>query len=415
LLVLSACTTNRPAAAWHGTDWSSGEPIVPPVVAKPEEPKQQPPAPAPELVVVKEPAPIAPAASTAPAAPVVIPKPPVPTWVALERWCKENGIEAPHRVAPEPPSAQHSSSTAPHASRPAHREPPMLSYELKTANGAFKLHPGSHLGRWDGLEVQLGFAPLMINGQLFVHSLDLQKSVQPLLTGIPQGCLKANSIIVIDPGHGGESAGTKSVLGNRYEKEFTLDWALRLGALLANKGWQVVFTRTNDTNLSLSNRVAVADRCQAGLFLSLHFNSSAPDESQSGLETYCLTPTGLPSTVTRGFSDDQSLAFPNNLFDIQNLQFASLVHRALLQATGDQDRGVRRARFLSVLRAQQRPAILIEGGYLSNPREARRIADPAYRQKLAEAVAKGLEQESKAGGPRLEASSDLTGNLKLRP
>jgi N-acetylmuramoyl-L-alanine amidase len=339
----------------------------------------------------------------------------VATWIALERWCKENGFEAPRRLTAEPGPVQHPSGTAPHSSRPTHREALLPSYEVKTANGIYKLHPGSHLAQWDGLEVQLGFAPQLINGQLFVHSLDLQKSVQPLLTGIPQGCLKANSIIVIDPGHGGESGGTKSVLGNRYEKEFTLDWALRLCALLANKGWQVVLTRTNDSNLSLSNRVAVADHCQAGLFLSLHFNSSAPDENQSGLETYCVTPAGLPSTVTRGFSDDMSLVFPNNAFDTQNLQFASLVHRALLQATGDHDRGVRRARFLSVLRAQQRPAVLVEGGYLSNPREARKIADPAYRQKLAEAVARGLEQESKAGSPRLEASSDSTGNLHLRP
>jgi N-acetylmuramoyl-L-alanine amidase len=55
------------------------------------------------------------------------------------------------------------------------------------------------------------------------------------------------------------------------------------------------------------------------------------------------------------------------------------------------DRGVRRARYQTVLPGQNRPAVLIEGGYLSNPREARRIADPQYRQKLAEAVARALE------------------------
>jgi N-acetylmuramoyl-L-alanine amidase len=72
------------------------------------------------------------------------------------------------------------------------------------------------------------------------------------------------------------------------------------------------------------------------------------------------------------------------------LQFASLVHRALLQVNGRHDRGLRRARYLGVLRGQNRPAILVEGGYLSNPHEARLIADPAYRQRLAEAVAKAL-------------------------
>ena len=76
------------------------------------------------------------------------------------------------------------------------------------------------------------------------------------------------------------------------------------------------------------------------------------------------------------------------------LQFALQVHRALLQVNGRHDRGVRRARFLGVLRGQHCPAILVEGGYLSNPQEARRIADPAYRQRLAEAVAQALVERA---------------------
>jgi N-acetylmuramoyl-L-alanine amidase len=122
----------------------------------------------------------------------------------------------------------------------------------------------------------------------------------------------------------------------------------------------------------------------------LHFNSAAPDQRQAGLETYCLTPQGMTSTVTRGFEDDPALSFPNNAFDEQNLQLALLAHRALLQVNGRLDRGVRRARYLGVLRWQNRPAILLEGGYLSNPREARWIATPLYRQRLAEAVAQAL-------------------------
>jgi N-acetylmuramoyl-L-alanine amidase len=99
----------------------------------------------------------------------------------------------------------------------------------------------------------------------------------------------------------------------------------------------------------------------------------------------------MPSSLTRGYSDDPRLVLPNNTFDDQNLRYAMRLHRALLQVNGYNDRGVRHARFLDVLAGQQRPAVLIEGGYLSNPTEARQIADPAYRQKLAEAVAKALE------------------------
>ena len=99
------------------------------------------------------------------------------------------------------------------------------------------------------------------------------------------GCLRserriplgANPILVIDPGHGGENAGTRSVLGDRYEKDFTLDWALRLRGIMQAKGWQVYLTRSNDTDLALSNRVAFAADHKAGLFLSLHFNSAGQD------------------------------------------------------------------------------------------------------------------------------------------
>jgi N-acetylmuramoyl-L-alanine amidase len=103
-----------------------------------------------------------------------------------------------------------------------------------------------------------------------------------------------------------------------------------------------------------------------------------------------MTPVGLPSTLTRNYDDDIDRAFPNNAHDHANLQIALRVHRALLEASGAQDRGVRRARFMGVLRGQNRPAILIEAGYLSNPDEARRIATPAYRQRLAGAVAAAL-------------------------
>jgi N-acetylmuramoyl-L-alanine amidase len=75
------------------------------------------------------------------------------------------------------------------------------------------------------------------------------------------------------------------------------------------------------------------------------------------------------------------------------------VQRSLLKISGAKDHGVRRARFMTVIRGQNCPAILVEGGYMSNPREARRIADPSYRQKLAEAVAKALTEpvETKVG------------------
>jgi N-acetylmuramoyl-L-alanine amidase len=189
------------------------------------------------------------------------------------------------------------------------------------------------------------------------------------------------------------NSGTISVLDHRPEKEFTLDLAKRLKPLLEQEGWTVYLTRTDDYDLALSNRVQFAESHHADLFISLHFNSSAPDRKQAGLETYCLTPTGMPSTLTRGFADLWQEYLPNNLYDVQNLQLAVRLHTALLRATGEDDRGVRRARFIGVLRGQKRPAILIEGGYLSNPAEATKIENPDFRQKLAVAIAGALSRD----------------------
>ncbi len=240
------------------------------------------------------------------------------------------------------------------------------------------------------MEYWLGFAPFVTNGQIFVHSLDAQKNFLPLLSEMA-AAPRNHRVVVLDAGHGGENTGTRSVLNEHLEKEFTLDWALRLQPLLAAKGWTVLLTRTNDSDISLSNRVGFAELHQADLFLSLHFNSAVTRKDQSGLETYCLTPTGMASSLTRGFEDDATLVLPNNAFDTQNLQYASRLHDALVRSTGRTDRGVRRARFMGVLRGQNRPAVLLEAGYLSNPQEARLIASADYRRKLAEAVAAALD------------------------
>ena len=359
-LLLAGCATDARRRGERVPDWQSETAVgTAPVPAAPPAPAPTPSPPSSAPIPAPAPAP-----------------PPAPTnevaeaWVPLQRWCKANGFSAPCQVGLIPSPA----------------------YALTTSNGVFVVRIGMQLAHWDGVQVWLGFAPQLSEGQPFVHALDLKKTLQPLLTGAPMASFRTNPVIVIDPGHGGDDAGTRSVLGSRYEREFTLDWARRLGAMLATNGWQVFLTRSNDVHLSLSNRIAFAEEHKAALFLSLHFNSAAPNSRESGLETYCLTPAGMASGVTRGYQDDPALVFPNNAFDAENLLVASWVHRSLLQVNGRHDRGVRRARYLGVLRGQKRPAILIEGGYLSNPLEARRIADPAYRQRMAEGVAKALQR-----------------------
>lgn len=309
-----------------------------------------------------------------PTNPIVLPPPPVKpapvlTWSSLNDWAKANKLTAPRKVAGSP----------------------VATYAVNSPKGTMTFTIGSREANWRGMEIYLGFAPEIIDDQIFVHGLDLQKNLEPLLleTPLPLG---TNRIVVIDPGHGGSNAGTHSLVSGRNEKEFTLDWALRIRSLLATNGWKVFLTRTDDSDVTLSNRVAFADACNADVFISLHFNSAAPSRVQSGIETYCLTPTGMPSTLTRNYSDLWTDRYPNNVFDDQNFQLAVRLHEELLRASGEEDRGVRRARFMGVLQGQRRPAVLVEGGFLSNPAEARKIESPEFRQKLAAAVAAVFRQ-----------------------
>jgi N-acetylmuramoyl-L-alanine amidase len=312
--------------------------------------------------------------------PVAIPKPappapPVTTWSSLNAWAAAHRIGAPRRLS----------------------NMPVAAYALGSSNGTMIVEIGSREATWNGVQINLGFAPEFIDGEVFLHGLDLQKCLEPLLCAPPLA-ISTNRIIVIDPGHGGSNIGTQSTLDGRFEKEFTLDWALRLKPLLETNGWTVFLTHTSDVLVSNYDRVTFAEARHADLFISLHFNSTSDRNRRTGgLETYCITPTGMPSTLTRGFSDIWSENLPNNAFDAQNLQLAVRIHAALVRATGLEDRGVRHSRFETVLRGQNRPAILVEGGYLSNPNEARLIESPEYRQKLAEAVAAALATKNDDG------------------
>ena len=140
--------------------------------------------------------------------------------------------------------------------------------------------------------------------------------------------------------------------------------------------------------MSLTDRVKFADRMKASLFISLHYNYAS--RAVSGLETYCLAPVGMPSHFTRGSPDRVSQTLPNNSYDTRNIQLACRVHSSLRVMCGMTDRGVRRVRFMTVLKGQNRPAILVEGGYLSNPTEAKLVDSAAYRQKLALGIANAL-------------------------
>jgi N-acetylmuramoyl-L-alanine amidase len=335
--------------------------IYPPPVAQTNVPAVRPPQPAPPPFVVTPPRPV-------PPKPPVLPPPAYSLlingaqWVSLEAWGLAQGPARFARLGAESD----------------------WTYRLQVNERTFDLKADNRVAFCEGSQIWLGYAPKLMKGHLYIHPLDIQKNLGPILAEIPV----RNRVVVIDPGHGGENRGTQSIFNKAYEKEYTLDWALRLKPLLEAKGWKVHLTRTRDTTLSLPDRVAYAEKVKANLFISLHFNSAGSEHT--GMETYCITPVGMASHMGRGADDDVRTALPNNAHDTANIQYAARVHSAMVGHVGMIDRGVRRVRFMAVLKGQKRPALLLEGGYLSNAEEARLIAMPEYRQKLAEGVARAL-------------------------
>lgn len=259
---------------------------------------------------------------------------------------------------------------------------------MTTPTGTWTLQLGTQRAFWNGILVQLGFESRAVFRDVLLHSLDVEKHLDPLAAA-GAAPWTGPRIVVLDPGHGGAQPGSRSIAGNQLEKDLTLDWALRLRALLEEQGWEVHLTRTNDFYMPLAERVDFSEHSGAALFISLHFNSF-PNQEARGIETYTTTPQGMNSHVTREYADDPTRQFPNNRYDETSFSLAVRIHQSLIAQSGSADRGVRHARFMDVLRWQNRPALLVEGGFLSNPVEALKIASPAYRQKLAMAIAEAL-------------------------
>jgi N-acetylmuramoyl-L-alanine amidase len=168
--------------------------------------------------------------------------------------------------------------------------------------------------------------------------------------------------IVIDAGHGGHDRGGGP--GQRIpEKPYTLDVALRLRARLRDAGFHTVMTRDGDYFVGLRERCNIANSQRDAVFVSIHFNS-APREGANGIETY--------------------------YYSRQSASLAAAIHPAVVRTAGTEDRHVR-VRGYFVLRNTRIPAVLVEGGFLTNYAEGARISgSPAYRQQLADTIASVL-------------------------
>jgi len=179
-------------------------------------------------------------------------------------------------------------------------------------------------------------------------------------------------IIVLDPGHGGEDTGTKSLTTPKYQEKFlTLSTSLLIKNYLQQMGYVVKMTRHKDIFIPLDKRSFFANTTEPALFVSVHYNS-APSKDAEGIEIFY-------------YKNDENKARTKS-----SHRLADTVLKRMIQTTQAKSRGVKHGNF-SVIRETKMPAILVEGGFLTNQSEMERIKDPEYLKKLAWGVAQGVD------------------------
>jgi len=212
--------------------------------------------------------------------------------------------------------------------------------------------------------------------------------------------------IVIDPGHGGHDTGTIGPTG-LMEKDVVLDVGLRLRKLIEEKtDAEVIMTRSDDTFIPLEERTAIANEKGADLFISIHANASR-DRRARGIETYFLNFTSNPEALEVAARENattqesvhqlqdliKKIALTEKIEESQD--FATHVQREvyarLLKTAGaGKNRGVKKAPFVVLIGANM-PSILAEISFLTNPSDERLLKKPAHRERIAEALYRGVE------------------------
>ncbi len=206
--------------------------------------------------------------------------------------------------------------------------------------------------------------------------------------------------VVLDPGHGGKDGGAVGPGGIR-EKDVVLALAKDAARLLTESGVRVTLTRKDDSQVSLEERTALANRLDADVFLSIHANSNKV-KSVHGVETYYLDVTSdryalRLAAVENNTSEEEVGDIPLILTDLankaslpQSTALARLVQNRLVAAArarheNARDLGVKPSLFYVLLGARM-PAALVETGFLSNGREAKLLSESTYQRAVAQAL-----------------------------
>jgi N-acetylmuramoyl-L-alanine amidase len=193
------------------------------------------------------------------------------------------------------------------------------------------------------------------------------------------------AVVVLDPGHGGQDSG--AMVGSVMEKDLTLDVARRIDRLLQSQGIATLMTRVGDAYVSLDARAAIGNRARDSIFVSIHFNEDNKPVA-TGVETYYAAHQITSGSVLAAWLPFLSRP-PSSSPKPESQSLAGFIQEALVARTQSVDRGTQAKQFFVIANVTS-PAVLIEGGFLTNKDEVSKLATEDYRDQLAAAVTDGI-------------------------
>jgi len=240
--------------------------------------------------------------------------------------------------------------------------------------------------------------------------------------------------IVLDAGHGGHDSGATGPTG-LMEKDLVLDVTRRVAKLVeARLGLKVLLTRDSDNFVTLRDRTSYANRQHADLFVSIHANAHR-EAAADGVETYFLSSEATDSTARQVAALENGVVqleqpagrgsgqvdivkailwdLAQSEFQVESSRLAEVVHDSMTQTLRISNRGVKQAGFY-VLGGAAMPAILLEIGFVTNPREERKLKDTKYRDEIARAIYAGLAEYKRTWDQRARAAAETPAVTRTR-
>ena len=203
---------------------------------------------------------------------------------------------------------------------------------------------------------------------------------------LPFATSNYQKVIFLDPGHGGKDPGAQ-YLGLK-EKDLTLQVSQQLKTKLESLGYTVIMSRSTDVFVDfVTERSKMSNETNADMFISIHFNATGHglDSGEDGIQTYMYQPTGnIPSVINKKWHDN-----PTRLK--YSYKLGSYIHQSVLATTQAKDAGLL-AKSFAVLRETNKPAVLLELGYMDDSKESQKIRTKEYQQKLVDGIVQGIQQ-----------------------